>query len=114
VPAGIYAREALTALGLWDGVADHLAQTDNVLAALALVAAGEAPLGIVYRTDALVEPGVSVVAAFPGDSHAAILYPVALTAEHAHPDAGAFLDFLCSETAREVFEVDGFTWQGDR
>ena len=82
---------------------------ENVRAALALVARGEAVLGIVYQTDAKVEPGVKIVAAFPTDSHPAIVYPVAATAT-AKPEAAAYLAFLRSGTAKTVFETYGFTF----
>ena len=109
VPAGIYGREALASLGLWDEVAPRVAQADNARAALALVALGEAPLGVVYATDARAEPRVSVVGAFPEASHAPIVYPAALTAGSQHPHARAFLDHLGSPEARAVFERHGFT-----
>ncbi len=111
VPAGIYGREALTALGFWDSVAARVAQADNVRAALALVALGEAPLGIVYATDARAEPRVSVAAVFPADAHAPIVYPAALTAE-ADPDSAGFLAYLQSEAARAVFAAEGFATPG--
>jgi molybdate transport system substrate-binding protein len=109
VPAGIYGRAALTSLGLWEAVAERVAQTDNVRAALALVARGEAPYGIVYATDAAAEPGVTVVASFPEASHPPIVYPAATTAGAAG-DAAAFLDFLASDAARPAFAAQGFTF----
>lgn len=109
VPAGRYAREALTSLGVWDDVEGRLAQAENVRAALALVATGEAPLGIVYATDANAERAVKVVGVFPEDSHAAIVYPAALTAEAKGADAAGFLAFLRTGTAAELFEKQGFT-----
>lgn len=109
VPAGKYGREALTALGVWDAVEGRIAQAENVRAALALVATGEAPFGIVYETDANAEPAVRVVGVFPEDSHAPIIYPAAVTAEAASADAGAFLDFLRGETAAALFAEQGFT-----
>ncbi len=108
VPAGLYGREALTSLGLWDAVAPRVVQADNARAALALVALGEAPLGVVYATDALAEPRVSVLGPFPEGSHAPIAYPAAVTAGSAHPQARAFLDHLGSPEARAVFERHGF------
>jgi molybdate transport system substrate-binding protein len=107
VPVGKYAKIALTNLGVWSEVQDKVAPADNVRAALALVARGEAPLGIVYRTDALVEKKVRIVADFPASSHDAIIYPVATTA---HPQDGAadFVKFLLSPTARAVFAKYGF------
>ena len=109
VPAGRYAKEALTSLGIWDQVSGRLAQAENVRAAQALVAAGEAPFGIVYETDANAEAGVRVVAKFPEDSHSPIIYPAAVTAEASSADAGAFMEFLRTETAEELFEKQGFT-----
>ena len=108
VPAGKYARESLTKLGVWDSVAKKIAATENVRAALLLVSRGEASLGIVYRTDAMVEPGVVVVDAFPEASHAPIIYPAALTTTASAP-AGKVLDYLKSAPARAVFEKHGFT-----
>ncbi len=108
VPAGKYGKAALTKLGLWSEVEGKVVQADNVRAALAFVATGEAPLGIVYQTDANAEPKVKVVATFPEDSHEPILYPVALTASSANPDAAAFLDFLKSDDAKPAFEKQGF------
>jgi len=79
VPAGLYAKAALEKLGVWASVESKMAMAENVRAALVLVARGEAPLGIVYATDAKVEPGVKIIAVFPEDSHPPIVYPVALT-----------------------------------
>jgi molybdate transport system substrate-binding protein len=107
VPAGKYGRAALTALGVWDSVADHLAPAENVRVALAYVARGEAQFGIVYTTDALSEPKVRIVDTFPDDSHAPIVYPAALTRD-AKPAARAFLDFLSSPEATAIFVKDGF------
>jgi molybdate transport system substrate-binding protein len=109
VPAGAYAKAALTALGVWEAVEPRTAGVENVRAALMLVARGEAPLGVVYRTDAMAEPAVRIVAAFPADSHPEIVYPFALTATSAHPRAAAFLDHLGSPAARAVFAAQGFT-----
>ncbi|MGQ2907690.1 MAG: molybdate ABC transporter substrate-binding protein [Aliihoeflea sp.] len=109
VPAGRYGKAALEALGVWDAVADKVAQAENVRAALQFVALGEAPLGIVYQTDATAEPGVRVVGTFPEDSHGPIIYPAALTADSANPDAAAFLDYLQGDAARAIFEEQGFT-----
>lgn len=110
VPAGLYGKAALEHLGVWQSVAGRVVQADNVRAALAFVASGEAPLGIVYATDALVEPAVKLVGVFPRDSHPPILYPVALTSSSKNPDAGTFLDFLKSEAARPAFEKEGFVF----
>lgn len=108
VPAGRYGQAALESLGAWDGVKDRVALVDKVTAALTLVARGEAPLGIVYKTDALSEPKVKVVATFPADSHPPIVYPVARTTSSANPDADAFLAYLKSDKAAAVFEKLGF------
>jgi molybdate transport system substrate-binding protein len=108
VPAGKYGKAALTYLGVWDAVAPRVAQAENVRAALAFVARGEAPLGIVYGTDAKAEPAVRVVGTFPEDSHPKIEYPVALLA-NAKPEARKFLDFVLSPEAASSFEVQGFS-----
>jgi molybdate transport system substrate-binding protein len=108
VPAGRYGRAALMSLGAWTDVADRLAQGEDVRTALAYVARGEAPLGIVYATDASVEPRVRVVGTFPENTHPPIVYPVALTPEAA-PDAAQFLAYLRGPQARAVFERAGFT-----
>jgi molybdate transport system substrate-binding protein len=109
VPAGKYGKAALEKLGAWASVKDSIAQAENVRAALVLVARGEAPLGIVYSTDAAAEPGVKIVATFPADSHPPITYPAALARESKTADAKNFLDFLRSAKARAVFEKQGFT-----
>src|SRR4051812_30386432 len=109
VPAGKYAKAALERLGIWASVEKKFAMADNVRTALALVARGEAVLGIVYETDAKVEPGVTIVGAFPADSHPAIVYPVAATVT-AKPEATAYLAFLRSAAAKAVFETYGFTF----
>ncbi len=109
VPAGKYGKAALEKLGVWDGVKNHLAQAESVRAALAFVARGETPLGIVYATDAAAEPKVAVVGTFPADSHPPIVYPVALTKAAKNPDAATFLAFLRGPEAREAFEKQGFT-----
>lgn len=111
VPAGVYGKSALEWLGLWDGVQDQVAQADNVRAALALVATGAAPLGVVYHSDAQAEPRVSVIGTFPEGSHARIVYPAALTAD-AGPDAGAFLAYLTADAAQAEFQRQGFTLPG--
>ena len=109
VPVGKYAKSALEKLGIWASVQNKFAMADNVRAALALVARGEAVLGIVYETDAKVEPNVKIVGAFPADSHPPIVYPVAATA-NAKPEAAAYLTFLRSGIAKAVFEQYGFTF----
>lgn len=107
VPAGRYARQALAALGAWSEVADRLVRAEDVRHALIFVARGESPLGIVYRTDALVEKRVRIVDSFPDGSHAPIRYPVAVTAD-ALPAASRFVDFLGGAAARAAFEDFGF------
>jgi len=107
VPVGKYARTALTSLGVWNDVADRLVRADNVRSALAFIARGETPLGIVYETDAKVEKRVRVVGFFPADSHPPIVYPAAVTAQ-ARPAAGQFIDFLQSAPAQEAFKKYGF------
>jgi molybdate transport system substrate-binding protein len=107
VPAGRYAKAALSSLGVWDSVSSALAEGEDVRAALAFVARGDAPLGIVYATDALLEPRVRIVGRFPTGTHPPILYPAALTGE-AKPGAAAFFDYLQSEAARQIFQSAGF------
>lgn len=109
VPAGKYGKAALEKLGAWEGVKDKIAQAENVRAALLFVSRGEAPLGIVYQTDAASDPNVKIVGTFPEDTHPPIIYPVAVTKASANPDAEAFLDFLRSGVARAAFERQGFT-----
>lgn len=109
VPAGKYGKAALEKLGVWASVEGKVAQAENVRAALALVATGEAPLGIVYQTDAKAEPKVKVVGLFPEDSHAPIVYPVAQTAGSKDDDTPAFLKCLQSAAAKTLFEEQGFT-----
>nr|WP_232824953.1 molybdate ABC transporter substrate-binding protein [Primorskyibacter marinus] len=108
VPAGIYGKAALETLDLWPSVEGRVAQTDNVRTALALVATGEAPLGVVYATDAVAEPHVSVIGIFPEDTHPPIVYPLAAMSERDTPLTVAFLDFLRSDAARMIFEREGF------
>lgn len=108
VPAGMYGKASLVSLGLWDGIASRVAQADNVRAALLLVARGEAPLGIVYASDATAEDNVSVIGVFPANSHPPIIYPAAVTAHSTHPQALALLDYLSSDAARAVFARHGF------
>lgn len=108
VPAGRYGRQALTTLGLWDAVSGRLAQADNVRAAMAFVSRGEAPLGIVYATDAQVEPKVRVVAAIPGRAHDAIVYPLARVAKSPPAATKGFLAFLRGEEAKAIFKRAGF------
>jgi molybdate transport system substrate-binding protein len=109
VPVGKYAKASLEKLGAWTAAEPKFAMTENVRAALALVARGEAVLGIVYATDAKVEPGVKIVGAFPADSHPAIIYPVAATAT-AKPEAADYLAFLRTSTAKTILEKYGFSF----
>jgi molybdate transport system substrate-binding protein len=109
VPVGKYAKAALERLGAWKAAESRFAMAENVRAALALVARGEAAFGIVYETDAKVEPGVKIIGMFPPDSHPAIVYPVALTAT-AKPGAAQYLNLMRSQAAKAVFEKYGFTF----
>jgi len=108
VPAGRYARSALTKLGVWDSVAPRLARAENVRVALIYVARGEAPLGIVYTSDALADKRVRVVDTFPADTHEPIVYPIALTTS-AKSEAAAFVAYLAGPQGREIFVKYGFT-----
>ena len=109
VPAGKYAKAALTHLGVWGGVAAKVAPAENVRAAMALVERGAAPLGIVYATDARASKAVRVVGVFPAASHPPIRYPVALLKASRHKDAAAFRAFLFSREARAIFARHGFS-----
>jgi len=109
VPVGKYAKAALEKLGAWTAAEPKFAMADSVRAALTLVARGEAVLGIVYSTDAKVEPGVKIVGTFPADSHPPIIYPVAATAT-AKPEAKEYLDYLRSSAAKSVLEKYGFNY----
>lgn len=108
VPAGRYGKQALLRLGAWTSVQDRIASAENVRAALALVARGEAPLGIVYATDAGAEPRVRIVARFPEGSHRPIHYPLALLKSSSHPQAEGFRAFLLSDEAQAIFRKHGF------
>lgn len=108
VPAGRYGKAALETLGLWAGVQADVAQSDNVRAALALVATGEAPLGIVYATDAAAEDDVTVIGEFPADSHPPITYPAALLTGAADGADREFFDALTGSAARAIFARHGF------
>lgn len=109
VPVGKYAKAALEKLGMWSFVADKLARASDVRSALAWVEKGEAPLGIVYSTDAAVTKQVRVVAYFPEDSYPPIVYPAALLKNSSEPKAKDFLNYLKSDDARKVFEKFGFS-----
>lgn len=108
VPAGKYGKAALTSLGVWPTVASKVARAENVRAALALVERGEAPLGIVYATDARASSRVRVVGTFPANSHPAITYPVAVLRTSTNPEAEAFRRFLISREGRAIFIRRGF------
>jgi len=107
VPVGRYARAALTNLGVWKDVEDHLVRADNVRSALAFVARGESPLGIVYETDARIDKRVRIVDIFPEDSHLPITYPIALTS-NAAAKAASFVEFLRGPVGDARFEAFGF------
>lgn len=115
VPAGRYGLAALTALGQWEALAPRVVEAENVRAAMQFVALGEAPLGIVYQTDANAEPGVRIVDMFAEDLHPPIVYPAAITASSTDPVAETFLAYLETEEAGEVFVRNGFSLlaQGD-
>ncbi|WP_377809436.1 molybdate ABC transporter substrate-binding protein [Azospirillum sp. A29] len=108
VPVGKYAKAALEKLDQWAAVEPKLARADSVRAALVLVSRGEVPVGIVYRTDAAVDPGVEVAAAFPPDSYPPITYPAALVASSNNPAAASFLDFMKSPDGMAVWKEFGF------
>jgi molybdate transport system substrate-binding protein len=112
VPAGKYGKAALTKLGVWDAVSGQVASAENVRACLLLVARGEAPYGIVYKTDATIEPKVRIVGTFPADSVPPIVYPIGLTASSKNPDAPAFVTYLSGPDATKQFNHYGFTVLG--
>ncbi|MGD9824462.1 molybdate ABC transporter substrate-binding protein [Desulfobacter sp.] len=109
VPAGIYGRKALESLGLWDSVSPKVARAKDVRAALALVERAEAPLGIVYATDAAISKKIKVVAVFPEETHPPIIYPACIIKGKAGDDAKAFFEFLKSPKAAEIFKTYGFS-----
>jgi molybdate transport system substrate-binding protein len=109
VPAGIYAKAALEKLGMWASVESKMAMAENVRAALTLVARGEAPLGIVYETDAKVEPNVKIIGVFPESSHEPVIYPVAATVSD-KGGATPYLAFVRTANAKAIFEKYGFTF----
>ena len=108
VPAGKYAKTALARLGVWDAVHARVVSADNVRAALNFVARGEAPLGIVYRSDATSEPSVRVVATFPDSTHAPIVYPIALIKGHDTRAARELLELLRKPSGQAIFRAHGF------
>jgi molybdate transport system substrate-binding protein len=109
VPAGRYARAALTHLGVLQSIEGKVVSAENVRAALAYVSRGEAPLGIVYDTDARADPGVRIVGVFPAGSRPRIVYPAAVLAESKNPAAGRFMAWLATPDARAIFQKHGFT-----
>jgi molybdate transport system substrate-binding protein len=108
VPAGKYGKSALEYFGVWGSVEKHVARTENVRAALALVSRGEAPFGIAYSTDALSDKGVRIVDSFPAASHAPIVYPAAILVSSRSPAAGPLLDYLRSGPACAAWQKHGF------
>ena len=110
VPAGLYAKAALEKLGAWAAAEPKLAQAENVRATLAFVARGETPVGIVYETDAKIEPKVKTIATFPDDSYPPVTYPVAATADTKKPGVGQYFGFLRSPAAKAIFEKYGFSY----
>ncbi|WP_422049389.1 molybdate ABC transporter substrate-binding protein [Shimia sp.] len=108
VPAGIYGRQALENMGLWQDVAPKVAQVDNVRSALALVALGEARAGVVYVTDALAEERVRILSVFPSELHDPIVYPAAVVAGQDRPEVIEFMEFWQSEVAKAAFAERGF------
>jgi len=109
VPAGKYAKAGFESLGMWDTVEPRVAGVENVRAALMLVARGEAPLGVVYGSDARAEPRVRVLATFPAGSHPEIVYPAAKVAASRHPHAAGFVLWLQGDDARAIFASHGFS-----
>jgi len=110
VPAGLYAKAALEKLGAWTAAEPKLAQAENVRATLAFVARGETPIGIVYETDAKIEPKVKIVGMFPDGSYPPVTYPVAETTSSKDANAGKYLLFLRTLAAKAVFEKYGFSF----
>ena len=109
VPAGKYGRAALESLGVWQAVEPRVAAAENVRAALALVSRGEAPLGIVYQTDATADPNVKIAGMFPEDTHPLIIYPAAVTGTSTNGDSATFLAYMRAPAARPAWDKQGFT-----
>ncbi|EHM47972.1 molybdate ABC transporter substrate-binding protein [Yokenella regensburgei] len=109
VPAGIYAKEALQKLGAWETLSPKLAPAEDVRGALALVERNEAPLGIVYGSDAVASKGVKVIGTFPEDSHKKVEYPIAIVEGHKNATVSAFYDYLKGPQASAIFKQYGFT-----
>jgi len=110
VPAGLYAKAALEKLGAWSAAQPKLAQAENVRATLAFVARGETPIGIVYETDAKIEPKVKTIGIFPDDAYPPVTYPVAATAESKKASVPQYLSFLRTLAAKAIFEKNGFSF----
>jgi molybdate transport system substrate-binding protein len=110
VPAGLYAKAALEKLDAWKAVEPKLAMAENVRATLAFVARGETPIGIVYETDAKVEPNVKIVGVFPEGSHEPVTYPVAATTSGSNPAVARYLAFLRTGSVKAIFEKYGFSF----
>src|SRR5476649_1168185 len=110
VPAGLYAKAALESLGAWAAAEPKLAQAENVRATLAFVARGETPIGIVYETDAKIEPKVKIIGVFPDGSYPPVTYPVAATAASKNAQIASYLNFLRSGAAKAIFERYGFSF----
>ena len=108
VPAGKYAKAALERLDVWPSVADKLAQSADVRAALLRVSRGQAPVGIVYQTDAAADQNVTIIGTFPDNTHPPIVYPIALTSKASNPDAAAFYAYLRGAKATVEFKALGF------
>jgi molybdate transport system substrate-binding protein len=108
VPAGKYGKAALEALGVWSSVSSKIAPAQDVRATLLLVSRGEAPLGIVYQTDAAADKGVKIVGAFPESTHPPIIYPIAVTTASTNPGVAAYIGFVKSPAAKPAFEIQGF------
>ena len=108
VPAGKYGKAALEALGIWTSVEGRLALASDVRAALGLVSHREAPLGIVYQTDAVTDQGVDIVGTFPASSHPPIIYPLAVTTASTNPAAKSYIAFLQSDAVKPVLGLQGF------
>ena len=108
VPAGIYGKQALENLKIWDNVKNNLAQADSVRSALMLVSRGEAPLGIVYATDAASDKNVKVVGVFPDNSYEPVIYPAAIMANSTNKNAEKFLNYLKKSSTKKIFEKHGF------
>ena len=110
VPAGFYAKAALESLGAWAAVEGKLAMAENVRATLAFVARGETPIGIVYETDAKIEPKVKIIGVFPDGSYPPVTYPVAATTAATNPAVARYLNFLRTGAAKAIFEKYGFSF----